>query len=173
VQHNIYRILANMLENIHLFRRLLLQKMIPCKKVHLMQLPILNYIIWKEGCTQVEISKTLHVSPASIALSTKRLQKAGFLKKEVDPKNLRRNVLTITSKGREIANQCREVYKEIDAKMFEGFSEEDLSAFEKYIDKALYNLSGDEGRKLNPLTRMALLNQIKLNNKGKMEEENG
>ena len=53
------------------------------------QMPVLDFIAANPGCTQVQVADHLRVSPASIALSTKRLQKAGYLTKEVDAENLR------------------------------------------------------------------------------------
>ncbi len=168
---DIYQTLVNLLNNIHLFRRLLLQKEITCKNVYVRQLPILNYIILHDGCTQVEIARALYVSPASIALSTKRLQKGGFLKKEADRKSLRRNVLTITKKGKEAADACKATFQKINEKMFEGFTREELESFQQYTDRVLYNLSGDEGRKVDPIARMALINQIKQKHNGKDKTE--
>ncbi len=41
------------------------------------QMPVLDFIAANPGCTQVQVADHLRVSPASIALSTKRLQKGG------------------------------------------------------------------------------------------------
>ena len=46
------------------------------------QMPVLDFIAANPGCTQVQVADHLRVSPASIALSTKRLQKAGYLTKK-------------------------------------------------------------------------------------------
>ena len=47
------------------------------------QMPVLDFIAANPGCTQVQVADHLRVSPASIALSTKRLQKtcaaSGFI----------------------------------------------------------------------------------------------
>ena len=63
--------IANMLENIHVFRRVLYNKNIPGGAIHARQLPLLEYVMNHKDCTQVEVAKALHVSAASIALSTK------------------------------------------------------------------------------------------------------
>lgn len=70
--------------------RMLAQRNEICKDgLYAGQMPVLNYLAEHPGCTQVEMADFLQVSPASIALSTKRLQKAGYLTKEVDEDNLR------------------------------------------------------------------------------------
>ena len=84
--------LAWKLDNLFLLRRTLLTKTMLNTGLYFGQLPVLMYISNHEGCTQKEIADWMKVSPASIALSTKRLQKAGLIEKSVDKDNLRRNM---------------------------------------------------------------------------------
>lgn len=44
------------------------------------QRPMMETIVCHPGCTQQELASMLCITPASVALSTKRLQKAGFSK---------------------------------------------------------------------------------------------
>ena len=92
------------------------------------QMPVLDFIAANPGCTQVQVADHLRVSPASIALSTKRLQKAGYLTKEVDAENLRCKRLYISEEGQRACAMCRERLDQIDAVAFQGFSEEELLA---------------------------------------------
>ena len=72
------------------------------------QMPVLDFVAANPGCTQVQVADHLRVSPASIALSTKRLQKAGYLTKEVDAENLRCKRLYISEEGQRVCAMCRE-----------------------------------------------------------------
>ena len=54
------------------------------------QYPLLNYLSRHPDAAQQELASVLFVSPASVAQSTKRLQKAGLLEKASDPENLRK-----------------------------------------------------------------------------------
>lgn len=137
--------LAWKLDKMFMLRRIMLTKSIGNTGLYLGQLPILAYISHNDGCTQKEISDWLNVSPASIALSTKRLQKAGFIKKTVDKDNLRCNRLSVTEAGRETAIKCREAMNQFDENMFKGINEEELNHFEKTIDFFIDNLTGGEG----------------------------
>ena len=82
------------------------------------QMPVLDYISDHPGCTQIEIADFLQVSPASIALSTKRLQKAGYLIKEVDADNLRCKRLCLSEEGGRVRRLCREKMDQLDARAF-------------------------------------------------------
>ena len=87
------------------------------------QLPILEFVHAHEGCTQTEIARHLEVSAASIASSTKRMQKAGLILKKTDQLNLRANMLYLTPKGRELAALCRAEINELQSTYLSGFNE--------------------------------------------------
>ena len=78
-----------------------------------------------------------------IALSTKRLQKAGYLTKEVDAENLRCKRLYISEEGQRVCAMCRERLDQIDAVAFQGFSEEELEAFSSFLDRVTLNMTGE------------------------------
>ena len=108
---------------------------------------VLRYVMDHDGCTQVALANFLRVTPASVALSTKRLQKAGYLVKEVDEYNLRCNRLHITQAGLELVESCRQVFVELEQEAFRGFDEAELQQFVSYMKRVATNLGG--GRELN------------------------
>ena len=57
--------------------------------LHLGQPMMIQTIMNNPGMTQFELSEKMNVTPASIAISTKRMEKMGYLRKEEDPNNLR------------------------------------------------------------------------------------
>lgn len=112
------------------------------------QLPILEYIVAYPGCMQNDIAEHLHISAASVAASTKRLQKAGFLKKQVDAHNLRCNQLFITKEGTQAVQNCRQVLNEFDNYCFSDFSEEDLQSLEKLLTRMIDNITQNNDEKI-------------------------
>lgn len=136
------------------------------------QLPILEYVIAHDGCTQKEIADALHVTPASIAISTKRMQKAGLLKKTVSEYNLRSNQLAVTQKGRELSKRYRSKFDEVDQKMFGGFQESELAQLCSYFDRLIMNLSDEAVNEIDMIAITALAQDIKKKgslNKQKLE----
>ncbi|MDV3426233.1 MAG: MarR family winged helix-turn-helix transcriptional regulator [Bacillota bacterium] len=158
------------LTSLHLMRRISIQKETADIGLYFGQLPILEYIKRNENCTQRELADKLQVTAASIALSTKRLQKAGLIKKIADEDNLRCNKLSITGKGLETAENGRKIFDALDVKMYQGFSEEELEDLYNYLNRLIINLTGDERTKINMYTITALENQLK-NNEKDMEKE--
>lgn len=125
-------------------RRILLQKGASDVGLYFGQLPIMKYIITHNSCSQVEIAKALQLSPASVAVSTKRLQKAGMLTKIVDETNLRIKKLAATEKGSEKAEACHMLLDSFDQKMFAGFDESDLTQLKGYLDRLIANICEEQ-----------------------------
>lgn len=127
-------------------RRILFQKVASDAGLYLGQLPIMEYVIKHSGCSQVEIADTLQLSPASVAISTKRLQKAGMIDKEIDNADLRSKKLTVTNKGNRMAENCRELFDSIDRRLFASFSESELVQLKDYLDRLIANISDEQDK---------------------------
>ena len=125
------------------------------------QLPILEYVIEHDRCTQKEIADAIHVTPASVAISTKRMQKAGLLEKTVSDQNLRSNQLAVTPKGRELSRRYRSKFDEVDQKMFAGFQEFELEQLSAYLDRLIMNISNEGTNDISMIAITALAQEIK------------
>lgn len=120
-----YRI-SNAVSHLHLYRG---------------QPQVLEYLIEHGGCSQVELSEALGVSGASIATSIKRLCKAGFVERHEDENDRRINRIFVTEKGKETFLQGDAECKKVDALMFKGFSEDEISGLLSMLQRIEDNLS--------------------------------
>lgn len=111
--------------------------------VYFGQPPILEYLSKNESCTQKELADHLSVSPPSVAMSIKRMQKAGLVDKSADSSDLRYNRISLTEKGREMSVCCQKEFHKIDSRMFEGFSEPEIEQLCGYITRMTNNLNTD------------------------------
>ena len=118
----------------------------PCfaKEIVPGQYPLLNYLSRHPDATQQELASVLFVSPASVAQSTKRLQKVGLLEKASDPENLRKNRLWVTPAGQEAVDSVREAIDTLDKRLFEGFTESELETLAAMLDRMILNLATEE-----------------------------
>lgn len=148
------------LHKLELVRKLCTQKETYEYKLYFGQMPVLNYIAYNSGCTQVEIANWMQVSPASVALSTKRLQKSGYIVKEVDPDNLRCKRLYLTEEGKRIRELAFERLGQLDSKMFEGFTDDEIVQLSGYLDRMTMNLTGESENIVNGEVFNTLHNQI-------------
>ncbi len=145
---------------LNLLRRIELHRVAADVGLHLGQLPVMEYIIRNDGCTQVEIADTLKVTPASIAISTKRLQKAGLIQKKTDETNLRCNKLSATEKGIELSQNCRDRFNKFDNKLFAGFSDQELLVMKDHLDRLIKNIADGHDADIGLFAFVALENKI-------------
>lgn len=112
--------------------------------IHAGQKFILDYIIRHDRCTQKEIAEKMYVSQPSIAMSVKRMEKAGLITREPDEKDSRTNRLSATEKGVELMNKCRKIFDSVDDDLFAGFTTQELVTFREYLDRMIVNISGKQ-----------------------------
>jgi len=108
------------------------------------QPPILKIIDELGACSQKEICERVMISPASVAVSIRRMQSSGLIEKLTDEKDLRFNKIRLTEKGKEAHRYCRSQLERLSKIMTEGFDEADTKAFDCVINKMIDNLSKDE-----------------------------
>ena len=142
--HEIYREIVKSGMLISLHRRLFIQKKLSGSSLHGSQMPMVEYIASNEGCTQQEIAEHMRVSPASVALSIKRLCRAGLIIKKTDENNLRCNKVFITDACRSELRNARIIFEDADVVTFKGFSEKELDELYGYMARLLKNISGKE-----------------------------
>ena len=146
---NRYRSLGGKLITIGILRRLQIQKRIRGKEIFKGQFPILEIICMNEGCTQKFIAERLMVSQASVALSVKRLAKAGMIEKTVDEQNLRCNRIFPTEKGRAMKEELASMHRAVDEMSFKGFTDDELVMIDAVFAKMIDNLSEDRKGELS------------------------
>lgn len=115
---------------------------------------LLMEISCNPNVSQMDIAKSMDISAATVAVALKKLEKGGYINREVDEEDNRLNKITITDKGNRVVEQSKQIFDYTDQKVFEGFTEE-----EKYT---LYALM----QKLNE-------NLIKMEDELKLKKERG
>lgn len=118
---------------------------------------ILEYIKENSLCTQKELATSLHISPASVATSIKRLEKSGFVNRVTDIEDVRKNRLSLTESGFKALKEFRNICDETDREMFKGFSQEECTLLCNYLERLYSNLDTEN------LTNCQLKAEIKKN----------
>ena len=109
-------------------------------QVHPRQGPILGILLHGCGGSQADIVREMKVSAATVAVSVARLEKLGLVTRERNQQNQRANILRLTEKGREVAEQMEETMSEIGQIALEGFSPKERSVMEGYCNRMVQNL---------------------------------
>ena len=103
-----------------------------------------------EKPSQRELADLLHVTPATIATSLKSLERNGYVVREMDPTDSRRNLISITPKALAAMDEAHKVFDRVDEAMFAGFTEEEVEQINRYHRRMLENLYAIGGDKDAP-----------------------
>lgn len=133
--------LAWKIKDIHHVHANLAQMVHGASGLYMGQPRILITIKELEGASQKEIADHLHVTPASLAMSMKRLQKAGFIERHADSKDTRINKIHLAPRGEEVIESCRRKMVWIDQQMMSGFSDQEKNQLAGFLDRIHTNLS--------------------------------
>ncbi len=129
--------------------RRVLEKRLNVTKVFRSQHQLLMFIVRHPNLSQIQLARMQGISTAAIAVSLKKLEKGGYVKRAVDSKDNRYNQIQITEKGMEMARYSTGVFREVEQIMFRGFSREELQVLGGLLDRVYKNLESsaltDEG----------------------------
>lgn len=143
------------LHDLEMCRHYAVRRALKDSGVYFGQPPILDYLAENGTGTQNDIAKALQVSPASVSVSLRRMQKAGLIEKTADETDLRCNQMSLTEKGREQHEYIHGCFEEIDRKLYAGFSAAELDALEQLLGKLCDNLTAllPAGKRIEEIMR--------------------
>lgn len=102
------------------------------------------------GVTATRLAKEMDLSLATVSVSIKRLERAGFVAKQPDLADNRMIFLFLTDKGRQVHDSIRSAMIGTEATLLEGISEEEINQFRCFLKQGIANLGGicqpEEGR---------------------------
>ena len=103
------------------------------------------YVLWQEdGLPIIELSKRTGLAKTTLTSMLDRMDEKGFLERVVDNKDRRMIRVFLTSKAKVLNDQYNEVSSEMSQIFYKNFSDEEIIAFEKALEKILYNLEQRE-----------------------------
>lgn len=104
------------------------------------QFQLLFLIHQRKDINQKVIAKMLHITPATLSVRLQRLEKAGYVTKEVDPTDKRNYILTVTKKGIDTISKGRSIMENATIRVLDDFSYEDILIIKGYIEKMKKNV---------------------------------
>ena len=125
---------------IHRFRRWRHQKAMGQKGLCYGQPLTLMIIYDEQPICQTKLANLMNVTPASVTVSLKRMEKSGWIAKEVRPEDKRYFLIRLTPKGEELAAYCREEMERLNRRQYVGFSEEELLQLADFYKRMQENL---------------------------------
>lgn len=89
---------------------------------------------------QKAIAKELNVSPAAITVSMQKLEKNGYIERNVAKSDSRCNDIRISPRGTQIIEQTAKKFDSVDEIAFRGFTPEELETLTDFLERICHNL---------------------------------
>lgn len=109
--------------------------------MHPKQFPMLRLLSEYPGLKQIEIAKKLNIKPPTVAVSIKRLEKAGYIERKHDENNQRISRIYITNAGTQVMELGRKIIAEEERTLLQGFTPEEISLVREYLQRINKNLT--------------------------------
>lgn len=104
------------------------------------QLRLLGHLLDQGGLSNAELAERLYVTRPSVSALLERLERGGFIRREVSPNDRRGIQIWLEPRGVEVQESLREEIRGYAGSLFEGMDETDLDDFSASVQK--FVLSG-------------------------------
>lgn len=133
-------VIAWKLRHCNMIMRSIIEKKVASTGLFNSQHRLLMILFHNPNISQVEISKRLEISPAAVAVSLKKLEKAGCIKRTVAKNDNRIHQIVLTKKGNEIVKISQKLFGEAENAMLKGFTEEEKTVLTNFLSRIRMNL---------------------------------
>lgn len=133
-------------ETVRSFRRVnrmlmrIIDRTVSKTSVYRGQHQVLMCIAHNSNASQAELADKLEISPAALAVSLKKLEKGGYIRKSSDSSDDRKKRIEITEQGESIVADSRRMFQEVENQMLDGFSKEEICELAQYMERMHENL---------------------------------
>ena len=135
-----YRAITHRLINTNKLHFRVLEKNLEGLGIHRASHRVLMTLACHQFASQAELAKRLEVTPASIAVTLKNLEKTGYITKTAKKEDNRINVVELTKKGRKLVDESQDFFDSLDREMYQGFSEKERRELCRFLDRIYENI---------------------------------
>ena len=112
---------------------------------HPRRLPFLVVVVKNPGIAQKDIAKALNVEPPTVAITLKRMEKDGLVKRKSDLYDRRILRVYPTERAEEVYKEMKEKVSKLENEILKNFDPEEISCVEGVFQKFIDILSKEEG----------------------------
>lgn len=125
-----------------------IEKLVGKTGIHRAQHRMLMTLSDREFDSQAELAAMLEISTATVAVSLKKLERDGYIRKTAKAEDSRANFVQLTEKGKQVVEDSREIFEYIDEQAIKDFTDEELVFLRTYLKRIYDNLSeiNEKGR---------------------------
>jgi len=103
------------------------------------------YVLWQEDDLPiVELARRTGLAKTTLTSMLDRMEKQGHVSRNADPQDRRQIRITLTEKARALNDAYNRISARMNEIFYAGFSDEEILAFERSLDRILQNLRVEE-----------------------------
>ena len=95
-----------------------------------------------QSFSQRDMARALDISPAAVTNSLKTMEQSGYVRREPEQEDARRNRVELTQKGRSAVEECEQAFLAVSQRMLAGFTSEEQAMLVDFRGRMLNNLRG-------------------------------
>lgn len=118
-----------------------IEKLVGASGLHRAQHRMLMTLADRAFDSQSELARMLDVSTATVAVSLKKLEREGYIRRGSKEDDSRANFIQLTARGEQIVQSSREIFEYIDHQAVKGFTDQELVLLKSYLRRIYGNLS--------------------------------
>jgi DNA-binding MarR family transcriptional regulator len=100
------------------------------------------FVLWQsDGISIYELAKKTSLGKSTLTSMLDRLEKTGFLYRELSKQDRRKILIWRTEKDKSFQKQYIRVSEEISEIFYHNFSEKEINQFESYLERIFQNLN--------------------------------
>jgi DNA-binding MarR family transcriptional regulator len=104
------------------------------------QMGVLQFVAQHDGCTLGELAAGVGVKPAAITGLVARTVKTGCVRTQASRDDGRATQVYLTARGRERVAEIRDLGRELNRRLYDGFSEAELDTVRRFLQHVLTNV---------------------------------
>ena len=104
------------------------------------QPPIMGLLYQHDGMSQKEIASALNLSPATMTVTLKRMEKAGLVRREMDEHDQRILRVHLSEQGRQMWLKSADQIRAVTEELMEGFTPEEERQMREYLYRIARNM---------------------------------
>ena len=104
------------------------------------QPPILGLLYQHDGMSQKEMAGALNLSPATMTVTLKRMEKAGLVRREMDEHDQRILRVHLSEQGRQMWLKSADQIRAVTEELMEGFTPEEEQQMREYLYRIARNM---------------------------------
>ena len=104
------------------------------------QPPIMGLLYQHDGMSQKEMAGALNLSPATMTVTLKRMEKAGLVRREMDEHDQRILRVYLSEQGRQMWLKSADQIRAVTEELMEGFTPEEEQQMREYLYRIARNM---------------------------------